>query len=274
MSLPLVSVLIPVFNRPDTLQTAIESVLQQTYPHIELIICDDSTDSRVEDMMKPYLESSKKIKYYKNGQHLPIKNWQICYDLASGEYINYLMDDDVFHEEKIEKMIYFFNEFENIKLVASYHQTIDEKGERLPPLLETERLFEEVRILDGKELANIALTRCSNVIGTPTSVLFRKSDLKVPFGVYHGKQYSFLNDMAAWLNLLSEGKAVYIPEALSYFLLPAKHNKNVPGFRAFREWQEIIMAARKERLFKTKEQYKTALMAYHARVKKKSAIWK
>jgi hypothetical protein len=181
------------------------------------------------------------------------KELQICYDLASGEYINYLMDDDVFHEEKIEKMIYFFNEFENIKLVASYHQTIDEKGERLPPLLETERLFEEARILDGKELANIALTRCSNVIGKPTSVLFRKSDLKVPFGVYHGKQYSFLNDMAAWLNLLSEGKAVYIPEALSYFRLPAKQNKNVLGFRAFSKWLEIIIVARKERLFKTKE---------------------
>ena len=127
-------------------------------------------------------------------------------------------------------MVYFFNEFENITLVTSYRQTINESGEFLPPLRATARLYEEIRILDGKMLANIALSRCLNVIGEPTTVLFRKKDLTEPFGVYKGKQYSLINDLAAWLSLLSKGKAVYIPEALSYFRLHPNQNNNTMGF--------------------------------------------
>ena len=139
MGHPLVSILIPAYNRPHTLKIAIESVLNQTYPNIEIIICDDSTDDRVKEMLVPYLESYSFIKYYKNEKNLLVKNWHKCFNLASGEYINYLMDDDVFHEEKIEKMIYFFNEFDNITLVTSYRQTINESGEFLPPIWATTR---------------------------------------------------------------------------------------------------------------------------------------
>ena len=47
MDLPLVSVVVPAYNRPQTLQFAIDSVLAETYPNIEIINCDDSTDNRV-----------------------------------------------------------------------------------------------------------------------------------------------------------------------------------------------------------------------------------
>ncbi|MFC7560689.1 hypothetical protein ACFQY3_19720 [Paenibacillus farraposensis] len=84
-------------------------------------------------------------------------------------------------------------------------------------------------------LANIALTRCLNVIGEPTTVLFKKTDLTERFGVYKGKQYSLLNDLASWLNLLSKGKAVYIPETLSYFRIHPNQNNRTLGQNAFTE---------------------------------------
>ena len=49
-------------------------------------------------------------------------------------------------------MMYFFNEFDNITLVTSYRQTIDQFGHYLPPLWATVSLYNETRILDGKEL--------------------------------------------------------------------------------------------------------------------------
>ena len=182
MGAPLVSVVIPAYNRPDTLKIAIDSVLAQTYPNIEIIICDDSSDDRVQEMLSTYLDLYSNIKYYKNEKNLFLENWHKCFDLATGEYINYLMDDDLFHREKISKMMYFFNEFDNITLVTSYRQTINESGEFLPPIHATSKLYEETRILDGKMLGNIALTRCLNVIGEPTTVLFKKEDLTEPFG--------------------------------------------------------------------------------------------
>lgn len=267
MEWPLVSIVIPAYNRPHTLQIAIDSVLEQTYPNIEIIICDDSTNDEVQKMLNPYLHSYPYIKYYKNERNLFLENWHKCFDLASGEYINYLMDDDVFHKEKIEKMIYFFNEFENIKLVTSYRQTINKSGKFLTPIHATARLFEETRILDGKMLANLALTRCLNVIGEPTTVLFRKKDLTEPFGVYKGKQYSLINDLAAWLSLLSKGNAVYISEALSYFRLHPNQNNNTLGVNAFSEWLDIIIASREDGFLDTNELLKTALHSYRERVK-------
>ena len=266
MEKPLVSVVIPAYNRPDTLKIAIDSVLEQTYPNIEIIICDDSSDNRVKEMLIPYLESFSIIKYYKNERNLFFENWHKCYNLASGEYINYLMDDDVFHKEKISKMIYFFNEFDNITLVTSYRQTIDQFGHYLPPLWATVNLYNETRILDGKELGDIALSQGLNVIGEPTTVLFRKKDLSEPFGVYKGKQYSLINDLAAWLSLLSKGKAVYISEALSYFRLHPDQNSNKMDQKSGSEWLDIIIASREDGFLQSNKLYKTALLTFRNRV--------
>lgn len=264
---PLVSVVIPAYNRPHTLKIAIDSVLEQTYPNIEIIICDDSSNNEVQQMLEAaYLQSYPQIKYHKNEKNLFLENWHKCFGLASGEYINYLMDDDVFHKEKISKLLYFFNEIENITLVTSYRQTINESGSFLAPIAATVRLYEETRVMDGKMLGNIALTRCLNVIGEPTTVLFKKTDLTEPFGVYRGKQYSLINDMATWLSLLSKGKAVYIPEALSYFRLHANQNNSTLGFKAFSEWLDMTIASREEGFLETEELYKIALLAYRKRV--------
>ncbi len=267
MVAPLVSIVIPAYNRPDTLKIAIDSGLAQTYPNIEIIICDDSSNDRVQEMLSTYLDLYSNIKYYKNEKNLFLENWHKCFDLATGEYINYLMDDDLFHREKISKMMYFFNEFDNITLVTSYRQTINESGEFLSPIHATSKLYEETRILDGKMLGDIALTRCLNVIGEPTTVLFKKESLTEPFGVYKGKQYSLINDLAAWLSLLSKGKAVYIPEALSYFRLHPNQNNNKMGANTFSQWLDIMIASREDGFLDTNELYKTALHSYRERVK-------
>ncbi|HHW38560.1 MAG TPA: glycosyltransferase family 2 protein [Bacillales bacterium] len=266
MEKPLVSVVIPAYNRPDTLKLAIESALEQSYPNIEIIICDDSSDDRVKEMIETSFDSST-LKYYKNERNLFLENWHKCYALATGEFINYLMDDDLFHKEKIKKMMYFFTEFADITLVTSYRQTINEFGDLLVPTGATAKVFKETRILNGKLLGNIALTQYLNIIGEPTTVLFRKKDLNEPFGCYKGKQYSLINDMASWLSLLSKGKAVYIPEALSYYRLhPKQNNKKMKGTTLFSQWLDIIIASREDGFLETNDLYKTALQAYRARV--------
>jgi hypothetical protein len=143
---------------------------------------------------------------------------------------------------------------------------MDESGSFLPPIWATAKLFEETRILDGKQLGNIALTRCLNVIGEPTTVLFKKEDLTEPFGVYRGKQYSLLNDLAAWLSLLAKGKAVYIPNALSYFRLHSDQNNSKMGMETFSQWMEIIIASREDGFLETNELFRTALHSYRERV--------
>jgi len=107
---PLVSVIIPSYKRTTTLGRAIESVLNQTYKNIEIIIVDDNDEyseyrEETKKFMQPYI-ANYNIKYLKhktnkNGaaaRNTGIKN-------ANGDYIAFLDDDDEFAPNKIELQI-------------------------------------------------------------------------------------------------------------------------------------------------------------------------
>ncbi|HHH2557532.1 TPA: glycosyltransferase family 2 protein, partial [Escherichia coli] len=70
MRTPLVSVYIPTHNRANLLKKAVESVLRQTYPHVEILICDDGSTDNTEEVVNQLIErnSGKTIIYLKNEQ--------------------------------------------------------------------------------------------------------------------------------------------------------------------------------------------------------------
>ncbi|KRE90231.1 hypothetical protein ASG89_07950 [Paenibacillus sp. Soil766] len=258
-SKPLVSILIPSYNRPDYLRLALESAINQTYPNIEIIICDDSTDMGVWVMIQPYLAIYPNVKYFKNDTVLFVGNWNKCFELSTGEYVNYLMDDDLFHPEKIERMMDCFLEMPDISLVTSYRQLIDGSGNERPPVYATRRLFNETTVLNGIDFGNDILCHGYNVIGEPTTVLFRKKDLIEPFGILCGRQFTTINDLATWLSLLARGNAVYLPESLSYFRIHFGQNQNSLGKTFFADWSEMTINARKAGFLQDSNQYRSAL---------------
>lgn len=104
--MPLVSVLIPTYNRPHYFEKALCSVLEQTYPNVEIIIGDDSTNDETEKVLQKYLCKHSNIIYIKNRSTFgQFENALMLLNKANGEYINFLMDDDLFHVNKIQKMI-------------------------------------------------------------------------------------------------------------------------------------------------------------------------
>lgn len=260
-SLPLVSVLIPAYNRRDYLELALKSVLHQTYPNIEIIVSDDSTNLEVEEMITPYLQRYPQIKYSKNTEKG--NNFNRCLQLSSGKYINYLMDDDLFQESKIEKMMEFFLNCTEVRLVTSAKSVINESGLEIATW-PSGKMFKNDFILDGKLLGNDALKKCSNVIGEPTTVLFKKEHLGETFGQYKGRKYTYLNDLASWMSLLSKGKAIFLKEKLSCFRVHPNQNQRNPEMMALGiiEWYKLIKNSRKDGFIRDDEDYKTALESY------------
>lgn len=110
MSESLVSVVIPTYGRPNSLKRCIDSVLNQTYPYLEIIIVDDNdphTQFRAETelVMQAYVESHK-VKYFQhernmNGSAARNTGWRN----ASGDFITFIDDDDEIFATKIEKQV-------------------------------------------------------------------------------------------------------------------------------------------------------------------------
>ncbi|MDN6751418.1 MAG: glycosyltransferase, partial [Staphylococcus equorum] len=108
--LPLTTVVIPTYKRPDSLNRAIDSILEQTYKNVEIIVVDDnfsgSVDRKItEELMKEY-EDKVNIRYLQHSSNLggsAARNTGL--KVAKGEYITFLDDDDEFSEVKIERQI-------------------------------------------------------------------------------------------------------------------------------------------------------------------------
>lgn len=228
--LPKVSILIPTYNRPYYFELALQSALNQSYSNLEIIVGDDSTNDETEQLIKPYLEKYPQLIYYKNPQNLgQFENDLKLLELASGEYINFLMDDDLFHPDKISKMMVYFQQDhqEEIALVTSKRAIINENGAVQPDIAETQTGFLQDTILDGNELINMLVgLQWGNFIGEPTTVLFRKKYLTEPFGILVNRKYTCTVDMASWIVLLRNRKGVYMTDTLSYFRMhPAQQIK-------------------------------------------------
>lgn len=218
--LPLVSILIPTCNRPEYFELALKSALGQLYGNIEIIVCDDSTNDDIQRIVKRYSLLNSNIHYFRNDPPLGglgLENAQKCLELSSGEYINYLFDDDLFHREKIVKMLPYLVDNKNLSLVTSHRKIIDKGGRSMSPLPSSIQLFDRATTIEGKTLIRFMLRNLLNVVGEPTTVLFRKRDIQNKFGCFNGKQYRCLTDLAMWMELLSTHDGLYLPDTLSYF---------------------------------------------------------
>ena len=217
---PLVTVLIPTYNRPYFLSMAIESVLAQTYPNIEIFISDNSPNEDTKKMMNQYLLKHHNIKYEHHPEFDFFGNWNRLqeYDNPETEYINYLMDDDLFMPEKIEKMVIKFQQNPDVSIVTSRRLFIDENNDVLPPINSEEDVITEDTVLTGDEVGKFFLLSMKNIIGEPTTALIKKKkfgDCKLGWSGNEGRY--IITDYPAWLKLLSNGKIIYLTEQLSCF---------------------------------------------------------
>ena len=103
---PLVSVYMPTHNRADLLPRAIESVLNQTYKNIELIIVDDGSTDGTQDVLKKYANADSRLRFFTHDEPkgaCAARNFAIRN--AKGFYITGIDDDDEFTNERIRSLL-------------------------------------------------------------------------------------------------------------------------------------------------------------------------
>lgn len=247
---PLVSILIPTHNRPHYLELALKSAISQTYSKIEIVISDNSETADTKEIIEPYLKD-KRIKYYwKPGCSIQ-ENWSTCFENSSGDYVNYLMDDDLFHPQKIERMIHLFLKHPRVGMITSFRQLIDHQGNFLPPANATEKIFDNDCYINGTALGEFILLNGKNMIGEPTTVLMPRRFLKNGFWSYFDENYVLLNDVGKWLSILKDHDCIYIAEALSYFRIHSgqEQKQQSVAIRATIEWFRLLLSSHRNGAF-------------------------
>lgn len=136
----LISVVIPVYNNPEEAIRAVNSCLNQTYNHYEIIIVDDCSNVDM-TILKDFIKNKENIYYYRNKVNGgPSKSRNFAFSKCNGEYIALLDSDDEFLPNKLEFQLNYMlkndskfsytNYYECVKGKNKHHNTYTEIEER------------------------------------------------------------------------------------------------------------------------------------------------
>ena len=253
---PLVSIMIPTYNRPEYFRETLESARSQTYPNIEIIVCDNSTDDRTEELMQAYQDDIR-VRYVRNKMaKTKAENFMPFEHLAQGEFLQWCMDDDILLPDKITLMVDAFLSEPTATLVTSVRGVIDGDGtflgqwEDAPPIHGTYGCFR------GSFIGYMTLANCTNFLGEPSAVLFRRRDLTHHYWRAESRGCLTISDCAMWLELLEKGDAVVFARPLSLFRVHDDQEGQNPEslVRCVIEWRNLIEEYWRRRVFLTKEE--------------------
>jgi glycosyltransferase involved in cell wall biosynthesis len=193
---PLVSVIIPVYNRYKLAYEAVISVQNQTYDNTEIIIVDDGSNDNTEKLSQ--IKNIKYIKQKHTGFPGQVRN-RGALD-AKGDYLAFLDSDDLFLNEKLSRQVYFFNNHPDISIC---HTKEIWKREN--------RIISQAR-QKHKRQGNIfkdALVKC--IIG-PSTVMIKKK-LFFSSGMFN-PGLEIAEDYELWLRICNNNEIGYIEDPL------------------------------------------------------------
>jgi len=216
---PLVSVLIAAYE-PRWFEAALLSARRQTHAHLEILVGDDSPGDAIAAVSRRHAAEDPRVSYVRNPAVLgEIDNWQALYERACGDYVKCLADDDLLEPPCVERLVAALADRREATLAASYRRLIDEEGGVLPDDFNAPLAAADV-VIRGTDLAALMLGNRRNVIGEPTTCLFRREDAAdaLPALMSFGGRRALTNgDMSLWCHLLSKGDLVLLREPLSSF---------------------------------------------------------
>src|SRR5215469_7914755 len=130
---PVVSIIVPIFNRLHYLRVAVESVFAQTFPDWELILADDGSDSETVAYMHQLQQQQPRVRLLRlphRGNVAAVRNTALRE--ASGDYIAFLDTDDVWAPTKLETQIASLRANSNRKWSYTGFHLVDASLNRLP----------------------------------------------------------------------------------------------------------------------------------------------
>jgi glycosyltransferase involved in cell wall biosynthesis len=156
----MISIIMPAYNSDNFVKDAVESVLNQTYPHFELIVCDDGSTDKTLEIVESYAERDSRIRLLRNRFRSVSLNANSGVSAARYPWIARLDADDVATPDRLERQIQAAEREPHVLCWGGAAQLINRNGQRLRTARlgpETEVEFEELR-RSGRVIYMLGLT--------------------------------------------------------------------------------------------------------------------
>jgi glycosyltransferase involved in cell wall biosynthesis len=208
--------------------------LNQTFPHFELIICDDASEDNTEQVVRSFKDD--RIRYYRNEKNLGLyRNWNRCIDLASGEYIAIYHDHDLYLPTIVERSVALLEKYPT----ASFSHTALLLIDDVETIVGVDiRPFSE--LTPGKQMVRLLACRWASPIMAATAIVRREAYKLV--GPYRAEEYGLCADMDMWFRLSQIGDAAYVNEPQALVRVRTK-GQSTAQFR----WNDVLGSLRMRR---------------------------
>jgi glycosyltransferase involved in cell wall biosynthesis len=207
---PLVSVLVPAFNAARHLGTAIESVLTQTYPALEVVVVDDGSRDDTAQVAQRMAQRDRRVRVLRQTNKGVASARNAAIAASTGEYVAPLDADDVWYPTKVERQVARLEiEGRDTGLAYTWWDGIDERGARQ---FRSHPWRVEGQIAD----ALVAL----NVIGHASVPLFRRASLEEVGGYDTTFQAAGAHGVEDWdlsLRVAERSQVAVVPEYLAAY---------------------------------------------------------
>lgn len=261
---PLVSILIPTCSRPKCFHETLAGACAQTYPNIEVIVCDNSTDDDTEELMQAYRDDVR-VRYVQDKNACTVvEKAALLTQLACGTFVQWCLDGDILLPDKLTLMVDAFLREPGTTLVTSVCGRIDGDGAFLGIVEEHPPVYGLYNRLSGAAVGQICLMSGMNFLGTSSSVLFRSADTEHLSWHPQERGYQAAADAVMWLTLLEKGDAVVFGKPLS--LVRVHSGRAESEVRSGIEWRRLVEKYWRKRIFLTQEDaYRAARDAVQTR---------
>ena len=217
----LVSVIIPAYNHEKYVKECIESVLNQTYTNLEILVEDDCSTDKTQEVIKGIKdERLKKIYSKKNKGTVNTINELI--KMCKGKYIATLGSDDVWYPTKIEEQMKVFKENPNLGAVFTLVDFIDENGKKFEgndPIL---YVFKKDNVSQGKRFR--MFYKGGNHLCHSSAIVTRK--VVKDIGLYN-KAFRQLHDYEYWIRVLHKYDFYVLDKKLVKYRRANKDNNSI-----------------------------------------------
>ncbi|EJN34992.1 glycosyl transferase [Pseudomonas sp. GM84] len=247
----LVSIAIPAFN-PEFFRATLLSAINQDYPALEVLVCDDSRDMEIQGIVDAVMaETGTPIRYMRNPQTLGFaRNLLVCLEQARGELIKFLCDDDRLFPECVGLQADVMNRHADVSMTICQRMLCAADDALLPPRMLNAVMCPEDAVVKGSDLLEALETNAPNLFGGLSHALMRRALVAefLPALAQDGQGFSARLDMALYICLMRRGNLGHLARFLSMERLhPGRLSHQASMSMAFpteTDWIKAMLAAR------------------------------